>query len=130
MPGDDAADYGFFVCCVQAKLLHLDQGMLCHERLGITCVGLRAGRSVEQDYEREGSHSRTTSGEVRRGRTTSYQVRVSIINLESKANYLCVMKAEKLWGSLFLFVIGDDRVIHYTGADDDTGDVVDAQTTE
>jgi len=27
-------------------------------------------------------------------------------------------------------VFGDDRVIHYTGADDDTGDVVDAQTTE
>ncbi|QCE03163.1 hypothetical protein DEO72_LG8g1185 [Vigna unguiculata] len=40
--------------------------------------------------------------------------------------------AEKLWGvsSLFLFVIGDDHVIRYTGADDDTGDVVDAQTTE
>jgi len=32
-------------------------------------VGLRVGRFVEQDYERE----------VRRGRTTSEQVRVSII---------------------------------------------------
>jgi len=32
--------------------------------------------------------------------------------------------------SPFLFVIGDDRVIRYTGADDDTGDVVDVQTTE
>jgi len=29
-----------------------------------------------------------------------------------------------------MFVIGDDRVIRYTGADDDTGDVVDAQTIE
>ena len=28
--------------------------------------------------------------------------------------------------SSFLFVIGDDRVIRYTGADDATGDVVDA----
>jgi len=27
-------------------------------------------------------------------------------------------------------VIGDDRVIRYTGADDDTGDAVDAQATE
>ena len=26
-----------------------------------------------------------------------------------------------------MFVIGDDRVIRYTGADDVTGDVVDAQ---
>jgi len=32
--------------------------------------------------------------------------------------------------SPFLFVIGDDRVIRYTGANDDTGDVVDAQMTE
>jgi len=28
--------------------------------------------------------------------------------------------------SPFMFVIGDDRVIRYTGADDVTGDVVDA----
>jgi len=32
--------------------------------------------------------------------------------------------------SPFLFVIGHDRVIRYTGADDDTCDVVDAQTTD
>jgi len=32
--------------------------------------------------------------------------------------------------SPFLFVISDDRVIHYTGADDDTSDVVDAHTME
>ena len=64
----------------------------------ITCVGLRAGRSVEQDYERGGSYSRTTSGEVRRGKTTSRQVRVSNINPKSKANYLCVVKVEKFWG--------------------------------
>jgi len=38
------------------------------------------------------------SGEVRRGKTTSGQVRVSIINPESKTNYLCVMKVEKPWG--------------------------------
>ncbi|QCD86219.1 hypothetical protein DEO72_LG3g740 [Vigna unguiculata] len=75
-------------------------------------------------------NSRTMSGEVRRGRTTSGQVRVSIINPESEANYLCVVKAEKSWGSPFLFVIDDDRVIRYTGADDDTYDVVNAQTTE
>ena len=54
----------------------------------ITCVGLRAGRSVEQDYEQE----------VRRGRTTSRQVCVSIINPETKANYLCDLKVEKPWG--------------------------------
>jgi len=30
--------------------------------------------------------------------------------------------------SPFLFVIDADRVIRYTGADDDTSDVVDAQT--
>jgi len=37
----------------------------------------------------------TTDGQVRRGRTTSGQVRVSIINPESKANYLCDLKVEK-----------------------------------
>ena len=42
------------------------------------------GRFVEQDYERGGSYSRTTSGEVRRGRTTSGQVRVSIIFLSPR----------------------------------------------
>jgi len=37
------------------------------------------------------------SREVRRGRTTSWQVRVSIINPESRANYTCV-KVGKPWG--------------------------------
>jgi len=32
--------------------------------------------------------------------------------------------------SPFLFVFSDDRVIRYTGADDDTGDAKDAQATE
>jgi len=32
--------------------------------------------------------------------------------------------------SPFLFVCGDDRVIRYTGADVDTGDVEDVQTAE
>jgi len=32
--------------------------------------------------------------------------------------------------SPFLFVIGDDRVIRYTGGYDDTCDIVDAQTME
>jgi len=32
--------------------------------------------------------------------------------------------------SPFLFVCGNDRVTRYTGADDDTGDVEDAQATE
>ena len=32
--------------------------------------------------------------------------------------------------SPFLFVIGDDRVIRHTGADDDTGDAEDAQAIE
>jgi len=32
--------------------------------------------------------------------------------------------------SPFMFVIGDDRVIRYIGADDDTCDVVDAQMTK
>ena len=43
------------------------------------------------------------------------------INLYNISNFI---------SSPFLFVIGDDRVIRYTGADDDIGDVVDAQTTE
>ncbi|QCE10884.1 hypothetical protein DEO72_LG10g2116 [Vigna unguiculata] len=72
------------------------------------------------------------SGEVRRGRTTSGQVRVSIINPESRANHLCDLKAEKPWGlsSPFLFVFGDDRVIRYTGTDGDRGDAENAQATE
>jgi len=32
--------------------------------------------------------------------------------------------------SPFLFMIGDDHVIRYTGADDDIGDAVDTQATE
>ena len=32
--------------------------------------------------------------------------------------------------SPFLFVYGDDRVIRYTGADVDTADVEDAESTE
>jgi len=32
--------------------------------------------------------------------------------------------------SPFLFVFGDDRVIRYTRADDDTGDAEDARATE
>jgi len=32
--------------------------------------------------------------------------------------------------SPFLFLFGDDRVICYTGADDDTGDVKDAQAAK
>ena len=63
----------------------------------ITCVGLQASRSIEQDYEWGGSYNRTTSGEVRRGRTMSGQVRVSIINPESKTNYLCDLKVDKPW---------------------------------
>ena len=52
-------------------------------------AGLRAGRFVEWDYERGGSSSRTTSGEVRRGRTTSGQVHVSIIFLSPRlTNYV------------------------------------------
>jgi len=43
------------------------------------------------------------------------------INLYVASNYI---------SSPFLFVIGYDCVIRYTGVDDDTGDVVDAQTTE
>ena len=36
-------------------------------------------------------------------------------------NYISIFMS-----SPFLFVFGDDRVIFYTGADDATGDVVDA----
>jgi len=35
-----------------------------------------------------------------------------------------------LLSSPFLFVIGNDRVIHYTGADGVTGDAEGAQATE
>jgi len=38
------------------------------------------------------------SGEVHRGKTTSGQVRVSIINPESNTNYLCDWKVGKPWG--------------------------------
>jgi len=57
---------GRFVCSVLTL-----RDATCGEVRGwwITCVGLRASRSVEQDYERE----------VRRGRTMSGQVRVSIM---------------------------------------------------
>jgi len=37
--------------------------------------------------------------------------------------FICYFSFYKL---TFLLVIGDDRVIRYTGADDDTGDAVDA----
>jgi len=81
---------------------------------------------------------------------------VSIINSESKDNCLCVVKVEKPWGlsswsrtnlgeldgcivfillyymlvlfisSPFLFVFGNDHVICYTGADDNTSYAGDA----
>ena len=71
----DTSEVGSYVSCSSLR------DAACGEVHGwwITCVGLRAGRSVEQDYERGGLYSKTTSGEVRRGRTTSEQVRVSII---------------------------------------------------
>ncbi|QCD90130.1 hypothetical protein DEO72_LG4g1084 [Vigna unguiculata] len=72
------------------------------------------------------SESTTTSGKVRRGMTTSGQVRVSIINPESMANFVVKLEVEKLWGLPFLFVYDDDRVIRYTGA----GDVEGAHATE
>jgi len=83
----DTSKVGSYVPC-----LHLRDATCGEVRSWwITCFGLRAGRSVEQDYERGGSYSRTTSGEVRRGRTTSGQVRVSIINPEFETNYFCVL---------------------------------------
>jgi len=47
----DTSEVGSYVLCS-----HLRDAM-CREVWGwwITCVGLRAGRSVEQDYERGGS---------------------------------------------------------------------------
>ena len=50
------------------------------------------------DYGRAGPWSRTRSEEVRRGRTMSGQARVRIINHESRANFMCVVKVEKPWG--------------------------------
>jgi len=44
--------------------------------------------------------------------------------------FVIVYAISNFISSPFLFVIGNDRVIRYTRADDDTGDVVDAQTTE
>jgi len=43
---------------------------------------------------------------------------------------LLYMLISNFISSPFLFVFGDDRVIHYTGADDDTGDAEDVQATE
>ncbi|QCD99660.1 hypothetical protein DEO72_LG7g944 [Vigna unguiculata] len=77
---------------------------------------LRAGRYVVGgshvlDYGWAGPHSKTTSGQVRRA--------------ELRAGRF--IEAGPQAGSLpFLFVFGDDRVIHYTGANDITGDVGDA----
>jgi len=71
----DTSEVGSYVPCSRLR------DATCREVRGwwITCVGLRAGRSIKQDYERGGSCCRTTSREVRRGRTRSGQVRVSII---------------------------------------------------
>ncbi|QCD84164.1 hypothetical protein DEO72_LG2g4514 [Vigna unguiculata] len=116
-----------------------------------------AGASHVLDYGRACPQSRTTSGKVRRGKTTSGQVRVSIMNLDSMAKLCCVLGRLKGLGvkglnqeltrieqigvsslfcilyvislfisSPFLFVLGDDRVILYTGAVDDAGDATNA----
>jgi len=47
----DTSEVGSYVPCSQLR------DAVCGEvrSLWITCVGLRAGRSVEYDYEREGS---------------------------------------------------------------------------
>ncbi|QCD90452.1 hypothetical protein DEO72_LG4g1408 [Vigna unguiculata] len=62
-------------------------------------AGLRAGRFVEQDYERGGYNA-------------------------------LGLRSWPITNSPFLFGYGDDRVIRYTGADVDTGDVEDVQATE
>ncbi|QCD99432.1 hypothetical protein DEO72_LG7g713 [Vigna unguiculata] len=93
----DTSEVGSYVPCSHLR------DVACGEvrNWWITCVRLRAGRSVEQDYKRK-----VRRAELRTGR---------------------FVEAEPLAGSSsFLFVIGDDRVIRYTGADDATGDVVDA----
>ncbi|QCD83207.1 hypothetical protein DEO72_LG2g3550 [Vigna unguiculata] len=59
--------------------------------------------------------SGTTSGEVRRAGLQAGRF------IEAGA---------RTASSPFLFVFGDDRVIRYTGADNDTGDAEDAQATE
>jgi len=61
-----------------------------------------AGGSHVLNYGRGGPQSRTTSGEVRRGKTTSGKVRVSIIYPESLVNYLYELKVEKPWGIIVL----------------------------
>jgi len=63
---------------------------------------LCAGRYVASgshvlDYGRADLESMTTSGEVRRGRTTSGQVHVSIMNPESMANFVVGVEVEKPW---------------------------------
>jgi len=45
-------------------------------------------------------------------------------------SYLCYICYFIFLSSPFLFVYGDDRVIRYTGADVDIGDVEDAQAME
>jgi len=47
----DTSEVGSYVLC--SRLRDASCGELCG--WWITCVGLRAGRSVEQDYERGGS---------------------------------------------------------------------------
>jgi len=48
---EDTSEVGLYVSCSRLR------DAACGEVRGwwITCVGLRTGRSVEQDYEREGS---------------------------------------------------------------------------
>ena len=71
----DTSEVGSYVPCSRLR------DVMCGEVRGwrITCVGLWAGRSVKQDYE----------WEVRRGRTTSGQVRVSITFPSSRLTF-CV----------------------------------------
>jgi len=54
----DTSEVGSYVSCSRLR------DATCGELQGfwITCVGLRAGRSVEQDYEREVRRARVRAG--------------------------------------------------------------------
>jgi len=58
----------------------------CSHLRDAECGRYVVGGSRVLDYGRASPYSRTTSGEVCRGKTTSGQVRVSIMNPKSVAN--------------------------------------------
>ncbi|QCD93976.1 hypothetical protein DEO72_LG5g2053 [Vigna unguiculata] len=107
--------HGWWLTCDDMSGEAHIQLLSCGDTSEVRRAGLRAGRFVEQDYERGDVYKRqrlrdATCGEVRGGWITCVRLRAD--------------------SSPFLSVYGNDRVIRYTGADVDTGDAEDVQATK